>query len=172
MPPLPHLSDVALAVLVAGALVATIIDIRTRRIPNVLTATMSGLGIAMAATGINGISAGAALAGCALGLVLMLPGYMLGATGAGDVKLMAAIGAILGPGLVVSAVIFTALAGGVLALGVAARRGRVAATIAGTGRLIAAPGDAKEEIRTAPAAHRFAYGPAIAIGSVVAGLLG
>ena len=171
MPLLPPLSNVALAVLVSGALAATIIDIRTRRIPNVLTAALSGIGIAMAATDLNGISTWAALAGCALGLALMLPGYLLGATGAGDVKLMAALGTILGPGLVVSAVIFTAIAGGVLALAVAARRGRVAATIAGTGRLIAAPGGARAEIQTAPAAQRFAYGPAIAIGSLMAALV-
>jgi prepilin peptidase CpaA len=107
-----------------------------------------------------------------LGLALMVPGHVLGATGAGDVKLMAAVGAVVGPATVVSAFLFTALAGGVLAVAVAARRRRLAATIAGTGRLIAAPADARHEIRAASAAHRFAYGPAIAIGSVLAGLIG
>ena len=38
-----------------------------------------------------------------VGFALMLPGHMLGATGAGDVKFMAAVGAIVGPALVVSA---------------------------------------------------------------------
>ena len=157
-----------LAVVAIGVTVATFIDIRTRRIPNELTAAMSGIGLAMAATGLSGISARAAIAGFAIGLILMLPGYLLGATGAGDVKLMAAVGAIVGPGLVVSAFLFTALAGGVLAIAVAARRGRVAATLAGTGRLIAAPADARQEIKAASPVHRFAYGPAIAIGSVIA----
>jgi hypothetical protein len=60
----------------------------------------------------------------------------------------------------------------VLAVAVAARRRRLAATIAGTGRLIAAPADAKQEIRSASASSRFAYGPAIGIGSVLAGLIG
>ena len=77
LPP-PPLSSVALAVLAAGALAATIIDIRTRRIPNVLTATISGLGLAMAATGVSGISPAGALFGCVLGFALMLPGHMLG----------------------------------------------------------------------------------------------
>ncbi len=49
----------------------------------------------------------------------MMPGHALGATGAGDVKLMAAVGAIVGPALVLSAFLFTAIAGGVLALIVA-----------------------------------------------------
>ena len=102
----------------------------------------------------------------------MMPGHALGATGAGDVKFMAAIGAIVGPALVVSAFLFTAIAGGVLALAVAVRRQRLAATIAGTGRLIAAPGDAKKEIQAATGSNRFAYGPAIAIGSVLAALIG
>jgi prepilin peptidase CpaA len=107
-----------------------------------------------------------------LGLALMMPGHLLGATGAGDVKLMGAVGAVVGPATVVSAFLFTAVAGGVLAVAVSARRRQFATTIARTGRLITAPADARDEIREASAAHRFAYGPAIAIGSVLAGLIG
>lgn len=158
--------------LVAGALVATIVDIRTRRIPNELTASIAGIGVGLAAAGISGLSIWASLAGFALGLALMLPGHVLGATGAGDVKLMGAVGAVVGPAIVISAFLFTAVAGGVLAVVVAARRRRLSATFANTGRLIAAPADARHEIRAASAAHRFAYGPAIAIGSVLAGLIG
>lgn len=102
----------------------------------------------------------------------MMPGHALGATGAGDVKLMAAVGAIVGPALVVSAFLFTAVAGGVLAIAVAVRRQRLGATMAGTGRLISAPGEAKKEIQAATGSSRFAYGPAIAIGSVLAALIG
>ena len=158
--------------LVAGALVATVIDLRTRRIPNALTASMAAVGVGFAATGISGMSIGASLVGLALGLALMLPGHFLGATGAGDVKLMGAVGAVVGPGMVVSAFLFTAIAGGVLAVAVAVQRQRLAATIAGTGRLIAAPAEAHQDIRSATPARRFAYGPAIAIGSVLAGLIG
>lgn len=153
-------------------LVATVVDIRTRRIPNELTATMAGIGVGLAATGVSGVSVWASMAGFALGLLLMMPGHALGATGAGDVKLMAAVGAIVGPGLVVSAFLFTAIAGGILAILVALRRRRLAATVARTRRLIQAPTDAKQEIRAASASSRFAYGPAIAVGSVLAGLIG
>jgi prepilin peptidase CpaA len=164
------LSSVPLVVLTAGLLAATVIDLRTRRIPNALTAGMSGVGLALAAIGVSGVGPAAALLGFALGLLLMMPGYMLGATGAGDVKLMAAVGTILGPALVVPAFLFTAIAGGVLAIIVAARRGRVTAALAGTGQLIASPSGAQRKIRAAGTAHRFAYGPAIALGSIVAAL--
>jgi prepilin peptidase CpaA len=125
---LPAISNVAFAALAAGALAATVIDVRTRRIPNALTATMTGIGIGLAATGLSGIAPAAAALGFALGFVLMLPGHLLGATGAGDVKLMAAVGSIVGPALVVNAFIFTAIAGGVLAVIVALRRRRPAAS--------------------------------------------
>jgi prepilin peptidase CpaA len=169
---LPTVSNVAFAALASGALTATVIDIRVRRIPNALTATMSGIGIGLAASGASGVSLGASVAGMLLGLALMMPGHALGATGAGDVKFMAAVGSIVGPALVVSAFLFTAVAGGMLAVAVAMRRQRLAATIAGTGRLISAPGEAKKEIRAATGSSRFAYGPAIAIGSVLAALIG
>lgn len=84
--------------------------------------------------------------------------------------MMAAVGAVVGPATVVTAFLFTAVAGGVLAVVVAKRRGRLAATIAQTGKLIASS-DAGNPIRSAPQAHRFAYGPAIAVGSVLATLV-
>ena len=117
---------------------ATVVDLRTRRIPNVLTAAIAAVGIGIAAAGLNVISVWAAALGVVLGLALMLPGHILGATGAGDVKLMAAIGSLVGPVLVVKAVLFTLVAGGVLAVAVALRRRRLGMTLAGTARLIAA----------------------------------
>ncbi len=165
------MSEAALIVLVAGLATATVIDIRSRRIPNVVTAAMTALGIALAATGTGGISLPASLAGFVLGLLVMMPGYALGATGAGDVKLMGAVGAILGVGLVIPAFLYTAIAGGVLAIIVAARRKRLGATLAQTGRLVRAPGDAPKEVRAATSVSRFAYGPAIAAGSVLAALI-
>jgi prepilin peptidase CpaA len=157
-------------VVAVGVAAATVIDLRTRRIPNALTAAMTGIGIAMAATGVSGVSVAGAFVGFAIGLLLMLPGYGLGATGAGDVKLMAAIGTIVGPALIVSAFFCTAIAGGVLAVIVAIRRRRLAATLTGTGRLMGAGG--RQQIQTATASNKFAYGPAIAAGSVIAMLLG
>jgi prepilin peptidase CpaA len=159
-------------VLIVGVFVATVVDIKTRRIPNLVTAAMAGAGLGLAAFGFGGISLVAAALGLVLGLALMLPGHVLGATGAGDVKLMAAIGSLVGPGLVIKAFLFTAIAGGVLAVIVAMRRRRLAVTFAGTAKLIATPADARSELKAATPSNRFAYGPAIAIGSIIAVLLG
>jgi prepilin peptidase CpaA len=100
----------------------------------------------------------------------MLPGYGLGATGAGDVKLMAAVGAIVGPGLVVTAFLCTAIAGGVLAVVVALRRRCLRDTVVAASRLVGT--DGRQRIHSAGASSRFAYGPAIAAGSVIATLIG
>ena len=129
------------------------------------------LGMVLAVSGASGLSGVGSILGICFGLLLMMPGYTLGATGAGDVKLMAAVGAIVGPALVLSAFIFTAIAGGVLAVIVATRRQRLAATLAQTGQLVTGPGAAPNKIRSAAGSSRFAYGPAIAAGSVVAVLL-
>jgi prepilin peptidase CpaA len=169
---LPTISSWAFAALATGLVTATVIDIQTRRIPNAVTAAMAGAGFGLALAGIGGVSLGAAVAGLLLGLALMLPGHALGATGAGDVKLMAAIGSLIGPVLVVKAFLFTALAGGVLAVVVALRRRRLRETVAGTARMIATPSGAQAEIRAATMSSRFAYGPAIAIGSIVAAIFG
>jgi prepilin peptidase CpaA len=159
-------------VLAAGVIAASVIDIRTRRIPNIVTGAMVGAGLGLAVTGVNGMTLAAAALGFLVGLGLMLPGHILGATGAGDVKLMAAIGVLLGPGLVLNAFLFTAIAGGVLAFAVSIRRQRLAMTVAGTARLIAMPSDARNELKGATASSRFAYGPAIAVGSIIAALVG
>ncbi|MBS9405250.1 prepilin peptidase [Halomonas sp. TRM85114] len=94
-------------------------DLRSRRIPNVLV--MAG-----AATGIllHGVLAGfggvlAALSGLAVGLLILLPGYLFGSTGAGDVKLMAAVGSFLGVNGVFLAGLASIAAGGLIALGFA-----------------------------------------------------
>jgi len=106
-----------------------------------------------------------------LGFLMMLPGHVLGATGAGDVKLFAAAGTILGAGRVLEAFFFVAIAGGVLALAIAWWRGRLIRTVVGTGRLFGRPRETKTAIESPSEHNRFPYGPAIAIGCVLAVLL-
>ena len=164
------MSKTAFIALAAGLAAATVIDLKSRRIPNELTAAMAGIGLGLAATGTSGITVAASFTGFFFGLLLMMPGYLLGATGAGDVKLMGAVGAIVGPALVVSAFLFTAIAGGVLAVIVAVQRQRLAETLVQTGQLVSGPGNAPQRIRAAGGASRFAYGPAIAVGTIAAAL--
>ena len=101
-------------------------DIGRRRIPNwlVVTGLIAGLLYSFFATGgigsaLPAIGAGAqgnAMLGAAAGLLLMLPLYLLRAMGAGDAKLMAAIGTFLGPLQITGAALLTFVVGGVLAL--------------------------------------------------------
>lgn len=154
------------AVLASGGTGAAV-DLYTRRVPNALTLSAAALGIIVAATGIGDLSAGAALLGFLTGLVLMLPGHVLGGTGGGDVKLMAALGAWLGPSMIVKAFLYSAIAGGVLALIVAVHRRRVGRTFRGVGRLIATPVSARQDVGASGADNRFPYAPAIATGSLL-----
>jgi prepilin peptidase CpaA len=111
-------------------------DVRARRIPNalVLPGALAGLalqgalpaGAGLYATPFGALGVLAGLAGMALGLAMLLPMYMLGTMGAGDVKLLSMAGAFLGPQQVLGAGLLALLAGGVLGLAVAVRRGDLA----------------------------------------------
>ena len=98
---------------------ACVTDLRTRRIPNVLTGSAAIAAVLFHfATG--GWQAAAwSLLGLCVGALLFLPMFALRGMGAGDVKLLAAVGAWLGPGQVATAALATSIAGGVLALAVA-----------------------------------------------------
>jgi prepilin peptidase CpaA len=107
----------------ALTLLAAVIDLRCRRIPNALTFTGALAGCAYAVATAGAAGAASSAAGWALGLLLFLPFYALGGMGAGDVKLLACIGAWLGPAGVVRVAIYASIVGGALALLVALRHG-------------------------------------------------
>jgi prepilin peptidase CpaA len=149
--------------------VTAAIDLRTRRVPNLATMSIAAAGFGMAVMNVSGLTLSRALAGCVLGLLLMLPGHVFGATGAGDVKLLAAMGTLLGPYGVLMAFLYTAIAGGILAFGVAARRKRLGGTINRVATLVRTGANAAE-IEAEGQNNRFAYAPAIAVGTLVAAL--
>jgi prepilin peptidase CpaA len=157
---------VTVIVMTAGV-IATIVDVRTRRVPNVLTLALAASGALLSAAGGGNVTFVASLAGCVLGLALMLPGHVFGATGAGDVKLLAAYGTLLGPAGILGAFIRTAIVGGVIALIVAFARGRVRQTVGGTALLVASRGATAAAIKDPAANNRFPYAPAIAIGAAL-----
>jgi prepilin peptidase CpaA len=109
----------AIPVLVAAGMLATAaagFDLRSRRIPNWLTATgcVGGLLLNFA---LGGVSSGLlAFSGALLGFALLAPFFLLRAIGAGDVKLLAALGAILGPHAVISVWVYGAIVGGLISL--------------------------------------------------------
>jgi prepilin peptidase CpaA len=158
------------AIIAVGMGAAAVIDLRTRRIPNILTATLAAIGVGLAVAGLGRVGLGAAVLGCLLGLAFMMPGHIFGATGAGDVKLLAAAGALLGPTDTIYAFLYTAIAGGVLALAVAVARRRVAQTLTSAGALVSGSEQARTEIESTSSDNRFAYAPAIAIGVVLVAL--
>ena len=125
---------VALPVVVLVALAARA-DVRSRKIPNRLTfpALLLGLAVHLAVGGWR--DAGMSLMGAAVAGGLLLPGWLLGFMGAGDVKLMAAVGAWVGYPQSLVAVLGSLMAGGVIALVVAARRGVLMQSLRGAALL-------------------------------------
>jgi len=161
---------IVLTTIAGGGLAAAAIDVRTRRVPNVLTASLAAAGVAFAVAGIGRLTIAGSIAGIAIGFGLMLPGHLFGATGAGDVKLFAAAGALLGPAATAAAFIYTALAGGALAIAIACRRGRLQRTVHSAARLVASGAANAGEIEAVTENNRFPYAPAIAVGAVIAAL--
>jgi prepilin peptidase CpaA len=156
-----------------GMLVATaaVFDIRFRRIPNwlVLAGIIVGLGWNVVASGWSGLGRGAE--GLGLGFVLYFPLYMIRARGAGDVKLLAAVGAITGPGNCLWIFLLTAVLGGVIALILLLFRGRLGRTFFNVGWIMSdlihlrAPFRNSEEldVRTTKG-MRLPHGAMIAVG--------
>ncbi len=160
---------IAIAAVAGSAGTGAAVDLWTRRVPNPLTMAIAALGCTLAATDTSGLTIGQALAGFALGLALMLPGHVIGATGAGDVKLFAALGTLLGPSRIGMAFLYTAIAGGALALLMAFQRQQLAEMVERTAALARTGGSNVNDIEQA-SGNRFAYAPAIAVGTLVAAL--
>lgn len=119
----------SIAVLALGAAAAAT-DATTRRIPNALTIGAAAVALAFAASTGGLHAVGWCVAGWLVGLLLFLPLFALRAMGGGDVKLLAAFGAWLGPALVCWVAVYGAIAGGALALPLVLWRGRLRTTIA------------------------------------------
>jgi prepilin peptidase CpaA len=125
-----------IAFIVIGiGIIACAFDVRTRRIPNALTfsAALAGLLFHVMQSG----SAGAQLAagGWVVGLLLLLPYFALGGMGAGDVKLVAALGAWLGPSHAFWLAIYAGIAGGAIGLAVALSKGYLRTALANISRM-------------------------------------
>ncbi len=104
-------------------MISSITDLTQRRIPNLLTGPTILIAL-LTYCFIGGLEGFLfSLRGLVFGLVVFLVPYLMGGMGAGDVKLMAAVGAVLGLGHTFIALLFIVIAGGVIALGLMLQRG-------------------------------------------------
>jgi prepilin peptidase CpaA len=107
----------ALAWLISAVLVeAAVIDGRQLRVPNWLTINFVAGGLIFALVTGGPWALLWSLAGAGVGLISLLPLYAIGGMGAGDVKLMAGLGAWVGPHLTLGAFVGTVFAGGLIGL--------------------------------------------------------
>jgi len=102
---------------------ACVFDVRSRRIPNLLTFGGAALAFAYAVVSRGPGGLLASFEGWAIGLALFLPMFLLGGMGAGDVKLLACLGAWVGPRQSFWMAIYAMVAGGVMAIFVALATG-------------------------------------------------
>lgn len=146
-------------------------DVRYRRIPNpfVLATLISGITLNFVLGGVAG--ALSSLGGCVLAFILMFILHIFGAMGAGDVKLFAAIGSVIGAHLVLPTFVIVVLTGGLLALVTTLRSGVFVTTMHRVLQILVGllPGWQMPKF-SVPADRRLTipYGAAITIGAIIA----
>ena len=160
----------ALALLLPLTGIITYFDVRYRRIPNlfVLATLVSGLLLNFVAGGLDGLRASAG--GCLLGFGLMFMLHVFGAMGAGDVKLFAAVGSVVGSHLVPSTFLVVLLTGGVLAVYTILRNGTLVSTLLRVLQIFVGllPGGQIPRFSIpSDRRHTIPYGVAITLGSLI-----
>ncbi len=173
---MPH-SHIPLATagLLLFVIAVAIVDLRSRRIPNLLTAPAAAAGVLAAWVTAGGSGVLHSVGGLLTGLAAFIPFYIARGFGAGDVKAMAAIGAFLGPQGALLAAAWTLVAGAIGGLLLLAARGGYPAIRALLSRWVVRAGVLSTTGNVAPiepaagdpARHRFPYGLAIACGTAV-----
>jgi prepilin peptidase CpaA len=168
----PNTELLFLIMAVACALLGAIFDIRSRRIPNFITLPGILIGLLLHLILGGWRQLGLAALACLICGAIFLVFWLAGGMGAGDVKLIAAVGCLAGISGVAYLLISTALAGGVMAIALALWRGRLKDTLLNMGAL--ALHHRSEGLKPHPSLNvasawtlRLPYGLAIAAGSAV-----
>jgi prepilin peptidase CpaA len=159
---------VELFILTAMLVVAAAYDLRSHRIPNLLTypAMLIGLGLASVSAGLSG------LLNHTLGLLAAgVPMFVLfagGSLGGGDVKLMAAVGALLGLPMALNALLASIMVGGLCAALILIWQGRLLGMATHSWRSLCHRSGLRAEPPAPLPRHRdsFPFGVAIAIGTL------
>ena len=152
-------------------IIAAASDIRFHKIPNWLTFPAMAIGV-FSHTGFKGLDGFIfSISGLVVGIAVLMIPYLFGGTGAGDVKLMGAVGAFLGAKGVFIAFLATSIVGGIYAIALLAFYGylkealkrylAILKTFIFTQKFIYVPpskGEEKPKLR---------YGVAIALGTII-----
>ena len=154
------------------AAISAVFDVRSRRIPNLITGPAILAGLLLHGIGDSWQGVWSSLAAGLICFAAFFLFHLAGGMGAGDVKLMAAVGCLAGLPHVAFLLVFTALAGGVMGVGLAVFRGRLRETLFNLGSIVE---HHKEEGLTPHpelnvrngATLRLPYGVAIAAGCVI-----
>jgi prepilin peptidase CpaA len=171
---LTYLPPVLQVLLVVVVVTAAVYDLKFRRIPNwlVLMGLVLGIGLNTFMFELGGLKQSAL--GMGLALLIYFPLYVLRAMGAGDAKLMAAVGSIVGPGNWILLFIVTSILGGVTALIVLLFAGRIRKTFWNVGWIMSevmhfrAPYKSSEELDVRSGKGlRMPHGAVVALGSIV-----
>lgn len=152
--------------------VATITDLRSRRIPNwlVLPFLLAGFIVSGWFHGVNGIVQ--SLEGLVVGGLFFGVLCWMGGMGMGDVKLSAAIGVWIGPSQMLVALVLTGIAGGVIAVCWAIAGGFMGQMLRGTGDILFGWKERgfkrhPDLVLENPTTRKMPYAPAIAIGTII-----
>ena len=103
-------------IFIACLAIVAAIDAINKKIPNALSLLIIILGLGGNVLVTEGLGFRSSIAGSVIGLLCMLPGYVLATMGAGDVKLIAAIGSVVGVEKVLNVVYFSYLSMFVMAI--------------------------------------------------------
>jgi prepilin peptidase CpaA len=168
-------SIVASLLLIGTVALAAGSDLRSRRIPNALTA--GGLFAALVLRAFLGLGAlCAGFVGAGIALAIMLPLFAMRGVGGGDAKLMIMVGAFLGPKGFFVALLATGIVGGAMSLVAASRSRVILPVVLNTGGLLkwvfTLGRRGERTTLVSPGVVSVPYGVAIAIGSVVALYIG
>jgi prepilin peptidase CpaA len=153
-------------------LVASFTDLRSRRIPNWLALPFLAAGVIVSGLSHGWHGLGQSFLGLTLGGLAFGALCWMGGMGMGDVKLFAAVGAWIGPGQLLTALVLTGMAGGVMAVAWALWGGFLGELFTGAGDLLLGMGKRglrrhPELVLDNPKTRKMPYAPAIAIGTLV-----
>lgn len=153
------------------ALIAGITDWRWRRIPNWLTVPAAAVGLALNSAAWHWAGLRSSAEGLGLGLLLLFPFVLIRALGAGDWKLVGALGAFLGPHELLLMLAIAVIIAGVMALALVIYKRRLGEMLRNMGRLLLAlatghPGHPSVSLDN-PESLKVPFGVAVAIAAII-----